>query len=341
MNDRDRRRLNKVAFVPPAKTGSERSIRRTAKPVPIDVSGNYVNPKKSYKKYDMNYNKNNNLVVGVLIVNYNNLEYTRNCVSDLSKQINNNFQLWVVDQNSNERGTKDYLKELDNLSGITVIRNKTNVDLNKVWNYFYSICNSDILCYLNNDTRLTNNFIDDIIKIFSIESEVGIVIHVTNNEKYTKADSNLSYEVLSPPLSQGWDYSIRKELYVKIPSTLRIFGGDDFIFAHVNKVGKKIALTYSSPIIHYKEKTREMFGNNIRDIQSLDAANYWKEVGNDGLTHVNSTFNSNKCNKIPPPNIKLWQPLIAHREANLILFATTLRAKITVSIFPASHPMTV
>jgi len=244
--------------------------------------------------------------LGIVVVNYNNLDYTINCVDDLRKQINQDFELWVIDQNSKEENTDDYLNKLYG-ENIKVVRNSTNMDLNRVWNYFFDECKSEYLCFLNNDIRLTNNFTDDIIKIFGVEPSVGAVIHVTNNLKFTSPKYNLDYEILNPPLYQGWDFTLKREAFTRIPNTLRIFGGDDFVFGHLNKRGYKTALTYSSPIIHYKERTRINIGNEIHEIQKHDIQNYHIQMKKDGYHHTNSTMNSDKCNKYPPQGIQLTQ----------------------------------
>lgn len=245
--------------------------------------------------------------IDILIVNYNNLEYTKNCILDLGGQINKNFSIYLVDQNSNEEGTADYLKSIEHCKHIKIFKNDSNVDLNRVWNWFYKNSKSKYLCFLNNDIRLTNNFTDDIFNIFNLESNVGIVIHVTNNLKYVKSEFKLNYEILSPPLYQGWDFCIRRECYVEIPEVLRIFGGDDLIFAHVNGLGYKIALTYSSPIIHYKEKTRIKFKSSIDDIQRKDSIYFLNELQKRKLNAINLTVSTNKCNKYPPDKINLQQ----------------------------------
>lgn len=243
--------------------------------------------------------------IGILVVNYNNLEYTKNCVSDLFKQINQNFELWVVDQNSSEIGTKEYLNELKQ-TNVSVIENNTNQDLNRVWNWFYENCESEYLCFLNNDVRISNNFTDDTINIFEKESQVGAVIHVTNNSKYVKAEHKLNYAILNPPLYQGWDFCFRRKAYTEIPDTLRIFGGDDFLFGNLNKNGYKTALVYSSPIIHYKEKTRNNIGDVIHEIQRKDNANYHIERQKIGFRHTDTTMGK-MSNKYPPQGIQLTQ----------------------------------
>ena len=271
------------------------------------IKNKYQLPISNMIELNDNDNDNDNeMILGIQIVNYNNLKYTRDCVNDLFNQINKNFKLFVVDQNSNEDGTIEYLNDIEKL-GVTIVRNPINVDLNRVWNKFYEKCKSDYLCFLNNDIRITNNFTDDIIKIFEIESEVGAVIHVTNNLDYTKSNHKLNYEILSPPLCQGWDYTIRRKCYNVIPNDLRIFGGDDFLFGKMVKDGYDVAMTYSSPVIHYKEKTREMFGSAVKNINKLDIKNFHIQRKIDQLEIIPSSFSTDRCNKYSPENIYFIQ----------------------------------
>ncbi|MFW6219869.1 MAG: glycosyltransferase family 2 protein [bacterium] len=243
--------------------------------------------------------------IGILVVNYKNLEYTKNCISDLTKQINQNFELWIWDQNSTDIESINYFKTLKG-DNIRIFINDNNSDLNRIWNYFYENCELPYLCFLNNDVRLTNNFTDDILKIFNKEPNVGAVIHVTNNPAFVKADHKLNYEILNPPLYQGWDFCLKREAYTKIPDSLRIFGGDDFLFGGLRDKGYSVAITYSSPIIHFKEKTRTLFGSEIHKIQESDNKNYHIERNKRGFKHTDTTMGK-MSNKFPPQDIKLTQ----------------------------------
>jgi len=263
--------------------------------------------KNNVIKNNVNYSRiTKSPKIGILIVNYNNLEYTKNCVNDIINQINQNFILYVVDQNSNEKDTDKYLNNLDGkYDNIKIVKNNENVPLNWVWNNFYEICDLEYLCFLNNDIRLTNNFIDDTHSTFKLEPSVGAIIHVTNNLNYIKTEHKLKYEILTPPLYQGWDFTLKRCCYKKIPTNLKIFGGDDYLFANLINNNNNVALIYSSPIIHYKERTRIKI-TNISDIQKNDAKNYWDEIKKDKLKQIGSTVPT-KCNKYPSNNIKLLQ----------------------------------
>jgi hypothetical protein len=257
------------------------------------------------KELTLNYNRYVVKSIGVIIVNYNQLKLTKDCINSLKKQINLNFKIYLFDQNSSEQGTFEYLEECEK-NNIFVYRNSTNIPLNYIWNDFKKICDLEYLCFLNNDTVLSNMFIDDNIKIFEKEPAVGAIIHATNNSNYLKSKDVLEYIVFKNSLYQGWDYCVRREIMPDIPSELKIFGGDDYIFAKINSLGHKVAIAFSSPIIHYKEKTRETV-SNIAEIQREDGKNFRDILNREKLSQIDITISYGYCNKFPLPNMKLTQ----------------------------------
>ena len=202
----------------------------------------------------------------VLILNLNNLEYTKQCVEDLSNQDNQDFELTIIDQGSTERGTKEYLLSLFNEHDI--IFNQINESVNKMWNWFHEKYDEDLLCFLNNDVRLPHNFISDTIKVFEKEEKVGVVVHATNHLKYQKILPELEYVVVPKFVNmQGWDYTIRRECFTKIPEQLKIYCGDDFLYHNLYEKGYDMAYVLSSPIIHYEGQSKKfMTTSGMEDI---------------------------------------------------------------------------
>jgi glycosyltransferase involved in cell wall biosynthesis len=241
--------------------------------------------------------------VGVVVVNLNQLQLTKKCISDLLNQKNKNFEIYLYDQNSHEEGTLEFLKECENNNVIT-FRNNENVPLNYIWNNFKNICDCEYLCFLNNDIELSNMFIDDTMNILKSQPLVGFVIHVTNHPKYLTTTKNLNYKILNPAYYQGWDFTLRRSVIPEIPKELIIFGGDDYIFARGVNEGWKVALVYSSPIIHYSSKTRESV-SNIAEIQANDAKHFYRILAEEKLQQINITTNVGLCERAPQPNMKI------------------------------------
>ena len=190
--------------------------------------------------------------ISVLVVNLNNLEFTKDCVSDLMSQ-DCNFNLTIIDQNSSEEGTKEYFSTLP--ENIEFIQNDCNVNLNQLWNWFVLKSNTPYICLLNNDVRIAPNFLSSAIKVFEKEPNVGFVNHISNNKDYQEWSFELNYKIIETPYRQGWDPIFRKESYNQIPNELSFFYGDDYIYSKLYSSGMKGAYVLNSPMIHFERST--------------------------------------------------------------------------------------
>jgi hypothetical protein len=209
-------------------------------------------------------NIKNIFTLRVLVINLNNLEYTRACLDNLLAQSHLDFKITVIDQNSSQQNTKEILNSYKS-SNINIVYHSENKPLNYTWNWFATTYNEDILCFLNNDVVITDNFITDIINVFKLENNVGIVVHATNHEEYTKKDTQTKYVICEKnKYMQGWDFSIRRLLFKKIPSELITYCGDDFIFQSIYDSNCNIAYITSSPMIHFQGKSEKDRLSNCR-----------------------------------------------------------------------------
>lgn len=233
--------------------------------------------------------------IRILVVNLNNKEYTKNCINNLLSQTYKNFKLTIVDQNSSEEGTQEFLETLTDLR-IQIVRNEENQPLNHVWNWFHQTYTEEILCFLNNDVIITDNFIYDIMEVFNKETQVGIVVHSTNHESYTAKKTPTEYTIVERDrYMQGWDYSIRRDLFTPIPEQLKTYCGDDFIFHNLYKQGYDVAYVTSSPMIHFEGQSKKfMKTSGVEDIHT------YVRMGFPHNLRINEEFS-----KIKPSNIFL------------------------------------
>lgn len=233
------------------------------------------------------------MTLRVLVINLNNIDYTKTCITLLLKQNFNNFKITLFDQNSNEEGTNDVLSFFEN-EGIDVIRSKHNLPVNYVWNWFYHSHNEDILCFLNNDVLIYDNFISDVIYVFENEQNVGIAVHSTNHDDYVIKKEVAEYEVVeSKKYMQGWDFSIRRDLFTPIPSQLKTYCGDDFIFHNLYEKGFDLAYITSSPMIHFEGQSKpHMIHGGIIDTYT------YLSMGLPHYLKINTKFSNIKPTKI-------------------------------------------
>jgi len=191
----------------------------------------------------------------------------KDIIKDLSHQDNDNFEVTIIDNGSTEENTKTVLEGLKSNHKIIrqIIFTEKNIPLNHLWNDFVSKNNYEFYLFLNNDMRLPHNYISDTIKVFDMEENVGCVAHSTNHPEYDKV-TNLNYEVFQSKYRQGWDYTMRKKAYTKIPEQMHFFCGDDFLFEKLYSKKMTFAIVTSSPIIHYQGVTPRIRGISRRDI---------------------------------------------------------------------------
>jgi len=221
-------------------------------------------------------------MIHILVVNLNNIEFTKNILEDLLKQTYP-FQLTVIDNNSEEEGTNKLLVNYSNkFKNKSFLFLNDRVDLNRLWNEHYFSSQNKYLCFLNNDIRISRNFVEDTVSIFEKEPDVGCVVHTTNHPNYQSV-TNLEYDIPYYKLIEGWDFTIRREAYSMIPRELKVFGGDDYLFNKLYDNNWKVAVALSSPVIHYKARSRRFFHgdrkeevNNLRKYYSekLDISSY-------------------------------------------------------------------
>lgn len=216
----------------------------------------------------------------VLVVNINNITYTKACVYDLLKQ-NIPFDLTIIDQGSTENNTKNVLIELhkefakrDDCT-IRIKFNGENRPLNHVWNDFYVNTTNEYLCFLNNDVRIPFNFLSDNEKIFNKEIDVGAVVHATNHPNYRHVLSKLHYDVVNDSYFQGWDFTFKRTAFTLLPKELKVYYGDDYLFEMLYKNKYKLAYALSSPMIHYCSKSAKYAAKNI----SANDAIAYKNLG--------------------------------------------------------------
>jgi hypothetical protein len=207
--------------------------------------------------------------ITVLVVNLHQPAMTLDVVDDLRKQ-DAPCEIVVFDQS----------KELsyDDLKGCVLSTPKGDPwHLCHVWNHFASGCAYEFLCLLNSDCRVPHNFISDTLHVFDKEPEVAIVCHPVNvpGEAGSKG-----YFIPKQGFVQGCDFTIRAMLWPIIPSDIKVWGGDDWVFHQIYKQGLKAAVATTSPILHYKRQShRWATVNRDEDVAA------WKRFGFDELPH--------------------------------------------------------
>ncbi|MCX7694219.1 MAG: glycosyltransferase family 2 protein, partial [Caloramator sp.] len=141
----------------------------------------------------------------IIILTYNNLDYTKLCIESIRKFTSKNtYEIIVVDNNSTD-GTAEWLK---NQQDLKIILNSENMGFPKGCNQGIKIAqkNNDILL-LNNDVIVTPNWLDNLRKCLYSNEVIGAVGAVTNScSNYQMISVN--YKNLNEMIEFAQNYNI-------------------------------------------------------------------------------------------------------------------------------------
>jgi len=120
--------------------------------------------------------------ISIIIVTYNNLVLTTNCLNSIFCFSHYpNLEIIVIDNHSTD-GTKDYLKQLaKENSQIHIIVNDQNRGFAAANNQGIKIAQGEYIVFLNNDTIVTPDWLEYMINHFRQDSTIGLLGPVTNN----------------------------------------------------------------------------------------------------------------------------------------------------------------
>ena len=120
------------------------------------------------------------LKASIIIVTYNNLEYTRLCLQSIyEKTIYPNFEVIVID-NASFDATQEFLNSCESkYENFQVIYNAENEGFARANNLGIAAARGDCIVLLNNDTIVTRGWLSKLIHYLS-DQQIGLVGTVTN-----------------------------------------------------------------------------------------------------------------------------------------------------------------
>jgi O-antigen biosynthesis protein len=117
------------------------------------------------------FNKTINPKISIIIPTFNGSYHTLRCLQSLLADTKSSFEVIVFDNGSSDE-TVELLNRCDN---IQVIKSPENLGYIKANNAAAKYARGEFLLLLNNDARLVEGSIEDSVKIFSSEQNVGAV----------------------------------------------------------------------------------------------------------------------------------------------------------------------
>jgi GT2 family glycosyltransferase/glycosyltransferase involved in cell wall biosynthesis len=120
--------------------------------------------------------------VSIILVTYNNLELTKDCLYSMERFNNyENCEIIVVDNLSTD-GTREFLSQYESEhKNFKAILHDSNSGFAAGNNIGIREAAGDIIILLNNDTYVTPNWVQNLIKHFDTDEKIGMVGPRTNN----------------------------------------------------------------------------------------------------------------------------------------------------------------
>tara|TARA_Y100000991_G_scaffold215425_1_gene205813 strand:- start:347 stop:1321 length:975 start_codon:yes stop_codon:yes gene_type:complete len=110
--------------------------------------------------------------LGIVILNWNGKKLLKQFLPPLIKYTSNEHNIYVIDNGSNDNSI-DFIK--NNFKRIKTIKLDRNYGYAKGYNIGLKSVNEDILCLLNNDVEVTENWTDDILQQFDLEPKTAVI----------------------------------------------------------------------------------------------------------------------------------------------------------------------
>lgn len=113
----------------------------------------------------------NDLLVSVIIVNYNGRVYLKNCISSLLLQSYPAIEVILVDNGSKD-GSIEYVKK--EFPSIRIIENNENFGFAKGNNIGIKAAKGDLIATLNNDTEVTPGWLKELVAVMNSDENIGM-----------------------------------------------------------------------------------------------------------------------------------------------------------------------
>lgn len=142
----------------------------------LNIKGN-VELLETPGTYKVNYEVINNPLVSIIIPNKDSIQDLNKCISSVLKSTYNNYEIIIVENNSENKETFDFYNKLEeNNKNVHVVKyEEKGFNFSKINNFGRKFAKGEYILLLNNDVEVINeNWIEEMLGICQ-QKNVGIV----------------------------------------------------------------------------------------------------------------------------------------------------------------------
>jgi len=207
------------------------------------------------------------LLVSVIIVNWNGKQWLSDCLDSLISQNYKNLEIVLVDNNSSD-GSVNFVKKKYG-EKVEIIKNKENLGFGPSNNIGVKKSKGKILFFLNNDTIIKNHELLKSLVSYKDRENLNIVGPAVNglDGVNKQGDSYLGIDIFSQPgLSKHFFYVQGCALMIKKTDFIKLGGFDEKYFMYSEDIdlcwrahlfGMRLNLCKELIILHFGGKSSE------------------------------------------------------------------------------------
>jgi|GEM_PF-354809 len=143
-------------------------------------------------------------LVSVVIVNWNGIDDTKECLDHLGNQTYQNIEIIVVDNGS----TDSSVKMLDEMKGITLVSNSKNLGFTGGHIAGYKASKGKFILLLNNDAIMDKSYIEQAVKYIEADEYIGALggrayLWDDDNPLFDTSNKFYGYQNINPITGEG------------------------------------------------------------------------------------------------------------------------------------------
>ena len=284
---------------------------------------------QSLGTYRIRYKFEGTPKVSIIIPNKDEVKTLKTCINSILKKTTyKNYEIVVVENNSETKEIFEYYKELEKNEKIKIVKyEEKGFNYSKIINFGIKNSDGEYIVQLNNDTEIeTKDWLEDLLGFASREDvgAVGVRLYYPDNT-IQHAGIVFGVDRVATHLFRGLprgvhgyfarestiqDFSAvtaacmmaKRSVYEEVgymDESFPIAFNDLDLCLKIRKTGKLIVYDPFVEVTHYESKTRgyednaekrERFENEIIKFQ-----NKWKEIYENGDPYYNKNFSINSC----------------------------------------------
>jgi glycosyltransferase involved in cell wall biosynthesis len=220
--------------------------------------------------------KNNDLdFLTVVLLTHNRKEYVQKSLNAILKQSYSNFKIIIIDNHSSDGTIEVITTQIKDDERVTYIRLNKNSNAGNSFHIGVMTSRSEFVLVTHDDDILDNDYIENIFKICSVNSDIGLIASNAKliDENDNVVNSNLYDLKKNIEISRNnyLEYYLSKKLWLPTPSLcfrkihyLNYVGHDVYpLFTRKN------ALTKNSDLVKYKPSGDILFNLYINQFQKI------------------------------------------------------------------------